>query len=57
MCWWMCDTDVLFQLLNKLKKSAEKLAKEDENYYQKNMAGCSTRVKWEKTLENCYQVS
>lgn len=43
------------KLLNKLKKSAEKLAKEDENYYQKNMAGCSTRVKWEKTLENCYQ--
>ncbi|KAK2492929.1 hypothetical protein MC885_019754, partial [Smutsia gigantea] len=43
------------KLLNKLEKSAENLAKEDENYYQKNMAGCSTRVKWEKTLENCYQ--
>uniref|UniRef100_A0A8C3W424 Nostrin n=1 Tax=Catagonus wagneri TaxID=51154 RepID=A0A8C3W424_9CETA len=43
------------KLLNKLKKSAEKLAKEDENYYQKNMASCSTRLKWENTLENCFQ--
>lgn len=43
------------KLLNKLKKSTEKLTKEDENYYQKNMAGCSTRLKWENTLENCYQ--
>ncbi|XP_077010186.1 nostrin isoform X2 [Tamandua tetradactyla] len=42
-------------LLNKLEKSAEKLAKEDENYYQKNMTGYSTRLKWENTLENCYQ--
>nr|XP_019582927.1 PREDICTED: nostrin isoform X1 [Rhinolophus sinicus] len=43
------------KLLNKLKKSTEKLAQEDENYYQKNIAGCSTRLKWENTLENCYQ--
>ncbi|XP_012637324.2 nostrin isoform X2 [Microcebus murinus] len=43
------------KLLNKLKKSTEKLEKEDENYYQKNMAGYSTRLKWENTLENCYQ--
>ncbi|XP_058156670.1 nostrin isoform X3 [Dasypus novemcinctus] len=43
------------KLLNKLEKSAEKLAKEDENYYQKNIAGYSTRLKWENTLENCYQ--
>ncbi|XP_053453460.1 nostrin isoform X2 [Nycticebus coucang] len=43
------------KLLNKLKKSTEKLEKEDENYYQKNLAGCSTRLKWENTLENCYQ--
>ncbi|XP_007944752.1 nostrin [Orycteropus afer afer] len=43
------------KLLNKLKKSTEKLAKEEENYYQKNMAGYSTRLKWENTLENCYQ--
>ncbi|XP_006935400.2 nostrin isoform X3 [Felis catus] len=42
-------------LLSKLKKSTEKLAKEDENYYQKNLAGCATRLKWENTLENCYQ--
>uniref|UniRef100_A0A2K6FYC3 Nostrin n=1 Tax=Propithecus coquereli TaxID=379532 RepID=A0A2K6FYC3_PROCO len=45
------------KLLNKLKKSTEKLEKEDENYYQKNMAGYSARLKWENTLENCYQVS
>uniref|UniRef100_F1S1W6 Nostrin n=1 Tax=Sus scrofa TaxID=9823 RepID=F1S1W6_PIG len=43
------------KLLNKLKKSAENLAKEDENYYQKNMASCSARLKWENTLENCFQ--
>ncbi|XP_073927141.1 nostrin isoform X4 [Castor canadensis] len=43
------------KLLNKLKKSTEKLQKEDENYYQKNMAGYSTRIKWENTLENCYK--
>ncbi|XP_036042215.1 nostrin isoform X2 [Onychomys torridus] len=43
------------KLLNKLKKSTEKLEKEDENYYQKNMAGYSTRLKWENTLENCYK--
>ncbi|XP_008685292.1 nostrin isoform X3 [Ursus maritimus] len=43
------------KLLSKLKKSTEKLAKEDENYYQKNLAGCATRLKWENTLENCYQ--
>uniref|UniRef100_H0V6L5 Nostrin n=1 Tax=Cavia porcellus TaxID=10141 RepID=H0V6L5_CAVPO len=43
------------QLFNKLKKSTEKLEKEDENYYQKNIAGYSTRLKWENTLENCYQ--
>ncbi|XP_039711271.1 nostrin isoform X2 [Pteropus medius] len=43
------------KLLNKLKKSTEKLSKEDENYYQKNMAGCSTRLKWENMLENSYQ--
>ncbi|XP_054418707.1 nostrin isoform X2 [Pteronotus mesoamericanus] len=43
------------KLLNKLKKSTEKLAKADENYYQKNIAGCSTRLKWENTLESCYQ--
>ncbi|XP_074071882.1 nostrin isoform X3 [Macrotis lagotis] len=43
------------KLLNKLKKSAEKLAKEDENYYQKNLAGYTTRLNWEATLQNCYQ--
>ncbi|KAM6175236.1 nostrin isoform 2-T2 [Erethizon dorsatum] len=43
------------KLFNKLKKSTEKLEKEDENYYQKNMAGYSTRLKWENTLENCYK--
>ncbi|XP_074255636.1 nostrin isoform X1 [Saimiri boliviensis] len=43
------------KLLNKLTKSTEKLEKEDENYYQKNMMGYSTRLKWENTLENCYQ--
>uniref|UniRef100_A0A8C2MY49 Nostrin n=2 Tax=Cricetulus griseus TaxID=10029 RepID=A0A8C2MY49_CRIGR len=43
------------KLLNKLKKSTEKLEKEDESYYQKNMAGYSTRLKWESTLENSYK--
>ncbi|XP_059962375.1 nostrin isoform X5 [Mesoplodon densirostris] len=43
------------KLLSKLKKSTEKLSKEDENYYQNNMASCSIRLKWENTLENCFQ--
>ncbi|XP_074159296.1 nostrin isoform X1 [Sminthopsis crassicaudata] len=43
------------KLLNKLKKSTEKLAKEDESYYQKNIDGYVTRLKWEATLQNCYQ--
>uniref|UniRef100_A0A8C2YKG8 Nostrin n=1 Tax=Chinchilla lanigera TaxID=34839 RepID=A0A8C2YKG8_CHILA len=43
------------KLFNKLKKSTENLEKEDEKYYQKNMAGYSTRLKWENTLENCYK--
>ncbi|XP_056649956.1 nostrin isoform X3 [Monodelphis domestica] len=43
------------KLLGKLKKSTEKLAKEDESYYQKNIAGYTTRLKWEVTLQNCYQ--
>lgn len=43
------------KLLNKLKKSTEKLEKEDESYYQKNLAGYSTRLKWESTLETCYK--
>ncbi|XP_048201245.1 nostrin isoform X1 [Perognathus longimembris pacificus] len=43
------------KLLSKLKKSTEKLQKEDENYYQQNMAGYSTRLKWENTLENTYK--
>ncbi|XP_044525748.1 nostrin isoform X2 [Gracilinanus agilis] len=43
------------KLLGKLKKSTEKLTKEDESYYQKNIAGYTTRLKWEATLQNCYQ--
>ncbi|KAM4859101.1 nostrin isoform 2-T2 [Thomomys bottae] len=43
------------KLLSKLKKSTEKLQKEDENYYQQNIAGYSTRLKWENTLENSYK--
>ncbi|XP_007669385.2 nostrin isoform X1 [Ornithorhynchus anatinus] len=43
------------KLLKKLKKSTQKMAKEDEDYYQKNMAGYKTRLRWEVTLEDCYQ--
>ncbi|KAL7991664.1 hypothetical protein Chor_015920 [Crotalus horridus] len=45
------------KLLRNLEKSAIKLAKEDEDYYKKNLAACETRVKWEQTLENGHQAS
>ncbi|KAJ7345676.1 hypothetical protein JRQ81_001626 [Phrynocephalus forsythii] len=43
------------KLLQNLEKSATKLAKEDEEYYKKNVAACEMRLKWEATLENCHQ--
>ncbi|KAM3853749.1 nostrin [Vipera latastei] len=43
------------KLLRNLEKSAIKLAKEDEDYYKKNLTACETRVKWEQTLENGHQ--
>ncbi|XP_034989068.1 nostrin isoform X2 [Zootoca vivipara] len=43
------------KLLRNLEKSATKLAKDDEDYYGKNLAACKTRLKWESTLENCHQ--
>ncbi|XP_072837879.2 nostrin [Pogona vitticeps] len=43
------------KLLRNLEKSATKLAKDDEEYYKKNVAACETRLKWEATLENCHQ--
>ncbi|XP_007421905.1 nostrin [Python bivittatus] len=43
------------KLLRNLEKSAIKLAKDDEDYYKKNVAACETRVKWEHTLENGHQ--
>uniref|UniRef100_A0A8D2Q993 Nitric oxide synthase trafficking n=1 Tax=Varanus komodoensis TaxID=61221 RepID=A0A8D2Q993_VARKO len=42
-------------LLRNLEKSATKLAKDDEDYYKKNLAARETRLKWETTLENCHQ--
>uniref|UniRef100_A0A670XS60 Nitric oxide synthase trafficking n=1 Tax=Pseudonaja textilis TaxID=8673 RepID=A0A670XS60_PSETE len=41
--------------LRNLEKSAIKLAKEDEDYYKKNLTACETRVKWEQALENGHQ--
>ncbi|XP_043931526.1 nostrin [Protopterus annectens] len=43
------------KLLTKLKKSSESLTKTDDEYYQLNMAGLDTRLKWESTLEHCYK--
>ncbi|XP_070587824.1 nostrin [Erythrolamprus reginae] len=43
------------KLLRNLEKSAIKLAKEDEDYYKKNLTACETRVKWEQALENGHQ--
>uniref|UniRef100_A0A8D0L6C5 Nitric oxide synthase trafficking n=1 Tax=Sphenodon punctatus TaxID=8508 RepID=A0A8D0L6C5_SPHPU len=43
------------KLLKNLEKSTTKLTKEDEEYYQKNLAGSETRLKWEAALETCYQ--
>ncbi|XP_060634507.2 nostrin [Anolis sagrei] len=43
------------KMLKNLEKSATKLAKDDDDYYKKNLAACETRLKWETTLENCHQ--
>ncbi|XP_058888265.1 nostrin isoform X2 [Acipenser ruthenus] len=43
------------KMLNRLTKSSEVLAKTDEEYFNINMAGHHTRLKWETTLKNCYQ--
>ncbi|XP_061464561.1 nostrin [Rhineura floridana] len=43
------------KLLRNLEKSATKLAKDDEDYYKKNVVACETRLKWETILENCHQ--
>uniref|UniRef100_A0A2D4M4W5 F-BAR domain-containing protein n=2 Tax=Micrurus spixii TaxID=129469 RepID=A0A2D4M4W5_9SAUR len=45
------------KFLKNLEKSAIKLAKEDEDYYKKNLTACETRVKWEQALENGHQAS
>uniref|UniRef100_W5MNP9 Osteoclast-stimulating factor 1 n=2 Tax=Lepisosteus oculatus TaxID=7918 RepID=W5MNP9_LEPOC len=43
------------KMLNRLTKSAEVLARTDEEYYHISMAGHEHRIKWETTLKNCYQ--
>ncbi|XP_060113260.1 nostrin [Heteronotia binoei] len=43
------------KLLRNLEKSATKLAKDDEDYYKKNLAACETRLTWGTTLENCHK--
>ncbi|KAM7153942.1 LOW QUALITY PROTEIN: nostrin [Macrochelys suwanniensis] len=43
------------ELLRRLEKSATKMTKEDEDYYQKNISGYETRLTWETALENSYQ--
>ncbi|XP_029463759.1 nostrin [Rhinatrema bivittatum] len=43
------------KLLNKLKKSTEILTKADETYYQENIAGHAAHLKWETSLESCYE--
>ncbi|KAJ6660772.1 hypothetical protein lerEdw1_017398 [Lerista edwardsae] len=45
------------KLLRSLEKSAIKLAKDDADYYEKNLAACETRLRWETALENCHQAS
>ncbi|MBN3326376.1 NOSTN protein, partial [Atractosteus spatula] len=44
------------KMLNRLTKSAEVLARTDEEYYHISMAGHEHRIKWETTLKNCYQL-
>lgn len=57
-----CLLEMLFspcswqQMLNRLSKSAETQVRVDEDYFNINMEGHQTRLKWENTLKNCYQV-
>ncbi|XP_014347076.1 nostrin [Latimeria chalumnae] len=43
------------KMLNRLKKSAKVLSQTDEEYYTINMTGHEVRLKWESTLQHCYQ--
>lgn len=43
-------------MLNRLTKSAEMQTRVDEEYFNINMEGHQTRLKWENTLKNCYLV-
>uniref|UniRef100_H3A3Y2 Nitric oxide synthase trafficking n=1 Tax=Latimeria chalumnae TaxID=7897 RepID=H3A3Y2_LATCH len=45
------------KMLNRLKKSAKVLSQTDEEYYTINMTGHEVRLKWESTLQHCYQAS
>ncbi|XP_054827225.1 nostrin isoform X3 [Eublepharis macularius] len=43
------------KLLRNLEKSATRLAKEDEDYYKKNLVACDNKLKWGAALENGHQ--
>uniref|UniRef100_A0AAV2JY05 Osteoclast-stimulating factor 1 n=1 Tax=Knipowitschia caucasica TaxID=637954 RepID=A0AAV2JY05_KNICA len=44
------------KMLMRLTKSAELQARVDEEYFQMNMEGHESRLKWENTLRTCYQI-
>ncbi|KAK1788864.1 hypothetical protein P4O66_014938, partial [Electrophorus voltai] len=46
----------LLRMLNRLTKSAELQARVDEDYFNMNMEGHRSRLKWENTLKSCYQI-
>ncbi|XP_033843205.1 nostrin isoform X2 [Periophthalmus magnuspinnatus] len=44
------------KMLNRLTKSAELQARVDDEYFNMNLEGYETRLKWENTLKACYQI-
>ncbi|XP_040912410.1 nostrin [Toxotes jaculatrix] len=52
----ICTEKEKQKMLNRLTKSAEMQVRVDEEYFNINMEGHQTRLKWENTLKNCYQI-
>uniref|UniRef100_A0A4W4HFI6 Osteoclast-stimulating factor 1 n=1 Tax=Electrophorus electricus TaxID=8005 RepID=A0A4W4HFI6_ELEEL len=52
----ICTEKEKQKMLNRLTKSAELQARVDEDYFNMNMEGHRSRLKWENTLKSCYQI-
>ncbi|TSM68840.1 Nostrin [Bagarius yarrelli] len=52
----ICTEKEKQKMLNRLSKSAELQVRVDEQYFNINLDSYQIRLKWENTLQNCYQI-